>query len=294
MSVADLTTDLSGWALGEKKLIKEEHEKTWGTESKKLAELKLGVEIDFPSFAANSKDGEKDNDVKKYPKLIYTKFLAEYTKELQTFAKNQSLLEELQHVCTKLVFRAVAFNSKGVRATFEIKDKVLIASLNPYYWCYSSDPDAMTKWLLANQRAKDGSKWTWGEMKLPKEAESKVWADEQKKFAVTGLTMEIDFKSIQEMADEGSDCRKYIGSLYSKFVVEYSAALIKFCSNADYKEALNDAAKKVVFNASKLDSKGVRATYAVADKAVVITLNPYYWNYSVDPNNLVKHLEKSL
>jgi len=140
----------------------------------------------------------------------------------------------------------------------------------------------------------DVTGWTLGEKKVIKDA---VATDEFKKAVASmsdlGFKLQVDTPSICKNLTD--DNRKYPQMVYTKFGVEYAAELVKFCSNADYKEALGEACNTVVICMEKApDSNGTRATYTLKDKTLRIILNGYFLCYSTDPSNLTKFLENSL
>jgi hypothetical protein len=67
-----------------------------------------------------------------------------------------------------------------------------------------------------------------------------------------------------------------------------------FCSNADYKEAVCDAANKFVLDCDKNDNNGPRYHYELKDKTIFCHFNASWLGYSSDCATLSAFLEKAL
>ena len=136
--------------------------------------------------------------------------------------------------------------------------------------------------------------WSLGEKKIIKDAiASDDYSGAIKILEGLGFQLIVDTPSAAKYLT-GSN-RKYPALIYSKYGKEYTAEISKFCSNADYKEALGDAIKTVMICFEKEpDGKGKKATYNIKDKQLNIVLNGEYLCHSADTIELKKFLEKSL
>jgi len=144
---SDPTSDVTGWSLGEKKVLKDsiasdEYKKA----VQSVTDLGFRYQIDTPSICKNLTD-----DNRKYPQMIYTKFGVDYAAELVKFCGNADFKEALTGAVNLItICMEKAPDSNGVRATYSIKDKNLRIVLNGYFLCYSSDPENLSKWLENN------------------------------------------------------------------------------------------------------------------------------------------------
>jgi len=132
-----------------------------------------------------------------------------------------------------------------------------------------------------------------GEKKSIKEATTKHWEPAAKKLSEWGYTSDLDMPAWQTHSKDTAR-REYICKVFEQVVTEYVAELGKFLGNADYKEALGDAVKKVVFTCDCFDDNKPRASYEIKDKTLFIKCNCSWLSYSVNPEELTKFLEKSL
>ncbi len=144
MSSTLLVNDLTGFSLGEKKTLKEKIAGEFAEASKKLAELKLTLDVDMPAFEKQTRDTERRGVVA----TIFYMICTDYAEELTKFCSNADYKEAIQEAANKVVITSDKYsNQSGERAEFEIKDKTIFIKIDSSYLSYSTFPEELSKFL---------------------------------------------------------------------------------------------------------------------------------------------------
>jgi len=148
----------------------------------------------------------------------------------------------------------------------------------------------------------DMSGYNLGEKKAWKDFKAASWADVSKPFTSVGISYDINIGSLQTISagkDLRTDTARAVDGLNKYTFAEYATVFTKFCSNADFKEAVCDAVKSVVFEWDVYDESKPRVKFEIKDKVLHIVLNaaysePRYWSDPHSSTTLSDFLEKSL
>jgi len=145
--------DLTGWALGEKKTIKDSITKDFDQVKAAFEKLGFGIDVDLPAFAA-AVSGESNwmkAQAKKNIGELFPHVVKQFVEAIAEFCGNADYKEALKDAVKSVLvtFQSECKDSKGAKGAFEIKDKVLIMTYQSYYagTFASFDKEAVKKFL---------------------------------------------------------------------------------------------------------------------------------------------------
>jgi len=303
MASADISSDLTGFSLGEKKAIKEAMASHWEpAKASMLKEFKLPISIDMPSVQAKSKDTARREGVPK----VFTEIVNEYVKELLEFSKDASFKEALVKSVKSIKFIYECFDDNKPRASYSLVNGELQVLLNMSWLGYSVDAGKLSEYLQNNLGTSDETKtggdlsddltgFNIGEKKKIKDAAAANLPAAVKLLSAYGLKITVNWPAFEKFT-KGTARRDYVTKwVYESLVKEYSEELDKFAkSNADYKEAMMEAAKELLISCDCFDDNKPRANFSLANKVLTVNQNGSWISYSVNPDEVSKFLEKSL
>jgi hypothetical protein len=131
-----------------------------------------------------------------------------------------------------------------------------------------------------------------GEKKIVKDAVAKSIDPLVTKFKAVGLTLDVDIAAITKLMTEVSFDKSKSYILLGTSIPQIGEGILKWMENPDFKEALVDAAPKLIFSAKKY-SDG-RADVVLANKVVTVFISHDYLQSQFDASDVTYSVTSKL
>jgi len=298
METTTNSLDLTGFNLGEKKIIRDSYGKVFPDASKLITNYGPTFTIDALTFEKYTKDTEERKWI---GGVAFERYVPELTSTIEKFcSKDPEYAQAFKQTVKEIIYQGGCHDKGKEKATFELKDGRLLIKLNCAYFGYSLDWDGLISMLeksVSTENSNDAfdlSGYNLGEKKSIKDSHAKMYPDAAKIITSCGAIFTIDYQSFEKYTRDTEE-RKWIGVVaLERYLPELSSTIEKFCrKDPDYLEAFKEGVKEVIYQGGCYDKGKEKLTFDLKDKKLMIKLNCAYICYSMDWDNLITFLEKS-